>query len=121
MQEIFNFVLVVIVGIFFFVGGIGIMNIMLVFVLECIKEIGVCCFFGVMQFDIILQFLFEVVFISLIGGLIGVLLGVGVVKIIVFYVEILIIVFVWSILLFFGVVVSIGLVFGFFLVQKVVK
>lgn len=39
---------VVIVGILFFVGGIGIMNIMLVMVIECIREIGICCVLGVM-------------------------------------------------------------------------
>ncbi|HMQ90111.1 MAG TPA: ABC transporter permease, partial [Flavilitoribacter sp.] len=75
-QETFNMVLAAIAGISLLVGGIGIMNIMLASVLERIKEIGVRRSLGANQRDIILQFLFEAVFISLIGGLIGVLLGV---------------------------------------------
>ncbi len=97
------------------------MNIMLASVLERIKEIGVRRSLGATQLDIILQFLFEAVFISLIGGLIGVLLGVGAAKTIASYAEIPTIVSAWSILLSFGVAASIGLVFGLFPAQKAAK
>jgi putative ABC transport system permease protein len=120
-QETFNLVLAVIAGISLLVGGIGIMNIMLASVLERIKEIGVRRSLGATQLDIILQFLFEAVFISLIGGLIGVLLGVGAAKTIASYAEIPTIVSAWSILLSFGVAASIGLVFGLFPAQKAAK
>ncbi|KKS21353.1 MAG: Efflux ABC transporter, permease protein [candidate division WWE3 bacterium GW2011_GWA1_41_8] len=64
-----------IAGISLLVGGIGIMNIMLVSVTERIKEIGLRKALGATQLDIAMQFLIESVFLSLGGGLIGLLLG----------------------------------------------
>lgn len=64
-----------IVGISLLVGGIGIMNIMLVSVTERTREVGICKALGATRADILLQFLLEAVIISLLGGLIGLGLG----------------------------------------------
>ncbi len=117
-QDTFNLVLAVIAGISLLVGGIGIMNIMLASVLERIKEIGIRRSLGATQKDIILQFLFEAVFISLIGGLIGVFLGVAAARGIAASADIPTIVSGWSIILSFGVAATVGLIFGLFPAQK---
>src|SRR5690606_40295505 len=67
-----------IAGISLLVGGIGIMNIMLVSVTERTREIGLRLAVGARGRDILLQFLVEAMMISLLGGVIGVGLGVGV-------------------------------------------
>jgi putative ABC transport system permease protein len=76
-KDVFNIVLSAIAGISLLVGGIGIMNIMLASVLERTREIGIRMALGAQKSDIVMQFLFEAVLISLSGGIIGVLLGVS--------------------------------------------
>jgi putative ABC transport system permease protein len=110
--SIFNFVLGAIAGISLLVGGIGIMNIMLASVLERIKEIGLRMSLGATGFDIILQFLFESVMISISGGLIGVILGTSLAFGIASVAEIPTIVTPFSIILSFGVAATVGLIFG---------
>ena len=111
-KDIFNFVLGAIAGISLLVGGIGIMNIMLASVLERIKEIGLRLAIGAKKSDIINQFLFESVMISVSGGIIGIILGVllayGVSEI----AEIPTIISLTSIILSFGVAATVGLIFG---------
>jgi putative ABC transport system permease protein len=111
-KDIFNFVLGAIAGISLLVGGIGIMNIMLASVLERIKEIGIRLSMGATKVDIIQQFLFESVLISLTGGLAGVILGVIISYSVSSFADIKAIVSVWSIVLSFGVSAITGLVFG---------
>ncbi|MEK7257043.1 MAG: FtsX-like permease family protein [Bacteroidota bacterium] len=120
-QDTWNYVLAAIAGISLLVGGIGIMNIMLASVLERIKEIGVRRSLGATQRDIVLQFLFEAIFISLLGGLLGVALGITSAKLIEKAWDIPTIVSLWSVLLSFGVAASVGLIFGLFPAQKAAK
>jgi putative ABC transport system permease protein len=117
-KDIFNIVLGAIAGISLIVGGIGIMNIMLASVMERIREIGVRRATGATQADIVLQFLAESVFISISGGLIGVLLGVIMAKLITLTTGILTLVSFWSILLSFGVAAAVGILFGYLPAKK---
>ncbi len=117
-KDIFNIVLGAIAGISLVVGGIGIMNIMLASVMERIREIGVRRATGATRRDIIFQFLSEATFISITGGIIGVVLGVIMAKVITLSTDILTIVSFWSILLSFGVAASVGIIFGFLPARK---
>lgn len=111
-QDTFNFVLAAIAGISLLVGGIGIMNIMLASVLERTKEIGIRRSLGATQKDIVQQFVFEAVFISFLGGMIGIILGVIGAKLIAASADIPTVISAWSIILSFGVSSSVGLIFG---------
>ncbi|MDZ7607507.1 MAG: FtsX-like permease family protein [Cyclobacteriaceae bacterium] len=112
-KSIFNFVLGAIAGISLLVGGIGIMNIMLASVLERIKEIGLRMAIGAKKIDIAYQFLLEAVMISVSGGLLGVILGTIIAISVSALAEIPTILSIYSILLSFGVAVSIGVIFGY--------
>lgn len=111
-KNIFNYVLGGIAGISLLVGGIGIMNIMLASVLERIKEIGLRLSLGAKKADIISQFLLEAVMISFSGGTVGVVLGLGIAFGIAQLADIPTIVSGFSILLSFGVAVTVGVIFG---------
>ena len=111
-NDIFNYVLGAIAGISLLVGGIGIMNIMLASVLERIKEIGLRLSIGAQKSDVIQQFLFEAVMISVSGGLIGVALGVTLALVIANLAGIPTVISATSIILAFGVAATVGLVFG---------
>jgi putative ABC transport system permease protein len=111
-NDIFNYVLGAIAGISLLVGGIGIMNIMLASVLERIKEIGLRLSIGAKKSDIIQQFLFEAVMISVTGGIIGVILGVSLAFLVSSIADIPTIITFASIVLSFGVAATVGLVFG---------
>jgi putative ABC transport system permease protein len=111
-NDIFNYVLGAIAGISLLVGGIGIMNIMLASVLERIKEIGLRLSIGAQKSDIIQQFLFEAMMISVSGGIIGVILGITMAYIVSGVAGIPTIISFASILLSFGVAASVGLIFG---------
>lgn len=111
-QNIFNIVLAAIAAISLLVGGIGIMNIMLASVLERIKEIGLRLSIGAKKNDIIMQFLFESVVISVTGGIVGVILGVGLAYAVSSLAEFPTQISFVSILISFGVAATVGLIFG---------
>lgn len=113
-QEIFNIVLSSIASISLLVGGIGIMNIMLASVVERYREIGTRRAVGAHKKDIHLQFLTEALAISITGGVIGIILGIAFSYFIEMTAGIVTMVTMSSILLSFGVAMSIGIVFGFF-------
>lgn len=120
-NDIFNWVLGAIAGISLLVGGIGIMNIMLASVLERIKEIGLRLALGAKKSDVINQFLFEAVMISVSGGIIGILLGITLAYLVAEVAEIPTIVSFTSILLSFGVAATVGLIFGIAPARKAAK
>jgi len=76
-QQTFSFLLASIAGVSLLVGGIGIMNIMLVSVTERTREIGVRMALGATRFNILLQFLIESMVLCMLGGIAGVLSGWG--------------------------------------------
>lgn len=112
-RDIFNIVLGAIASISLLIGGIGIMNIMLASVMERIKEIGIRQAIGATKRDIILQFLTEATMISITGGLIGIILGIALSKLIMELTQITTIVSIWSVVISFGVSATVGIAFGF--------
>ncbi|MEX1032968.1 MAG: ABC transporter permease [Cellvibrionaceae bacterium] len=103
-----------ILGISLLVGGIGIMNIMLVSVTERTREIGICKAIGAKRHHVLLQFLFESVFLCLLGGLIGLLIGYGFGAMVASMVQDLPAAHVplWAIVLAFGFSAGVGIIFG---------
>ena len=107
-----------IAGVSLLVGGIGIMNIMLVSVTERTREIGVRMAVGARGGDILLQFLVEAVVLSVGGGLIGIGLGVGIAKIVSAKVGWNTLVSPQSVVLAFAFSAAIGIFFGFYPARK---
>lgn len=124
--EVFTYVLGGIAAISLLVGGIGVMNIMLVTVKERTREIGLRKAIGASEPDIQQQFLFEAILLTVSGGLLGIIVGSGISMIVN---HALGRAFEWwqgsipgwIIILSFGVTVAIGLVFGFYPAFKASK
>lgn len=104
--------LAAIAGVSLLVGGIGIMNIMLVSVTERTGEIGLRKAIGASQGDILIQFMIEAVFLSAAGGFLGTLVGVGGVLLVATFTPLAAMVSPGAIALAVGVSGTIGLVFG---------
>jgi putative ABC transport system permease protein len=103
------------------VGGIGIMNIMLVSVTERIREIGLRMAVGARERDILLQFLTEAIVLSLMGGLIGIGFGIGaskLIKNIKMFASFNTVVSIQSVLMAFLFAATIGIFFGFYPARK---
>ena len=108
-------------GIALLVGGIGIMNIMLVSVTERTREIGVRVALGARRRDILMQFLVESATISALGGSIGMLLGVGIGAIISLVLKTPIIVSFGTMLVAFSFSSAIGIIFGLYPANRAAK
>ena len=105
-------------GISLVVGGIGIMNIMYVSVSERTKEIGLRMSVGARGIDILSQFLIEAAILSIAGGVIGVLLGIGAAYAVKVAAHMPIFIQWWSIVMSFGVCTFIGIFFGWYPAKK---
>ena len=108
-----------IAGISLLVGGIGIMNIMLVSVRERTREIGIRKALGARNRDIMAQFMIEAITLSGAGGIIGILLGVGLALLIPLFVTVLpTSVSAWSIIMAFTFSAAVGIFFGVYPARK---
>ena len=116
--DIMTTVLAAVAGISLLVGGIGIMNIMYVSVTERTREIGLRMSIGAKGMDILAQFLIESILISVTGGLIGVLFGVGAALIVNVVAHFPIYIQPWSVLLSFVVCTVTGVFFGWYPAKK---
>ena len=120
-ERLFNAVMVAIASISLFVGGIGIMNIMLASILERTREIGLRRAVGAQQSDIIRQFVVEATTISLTGGTLGIIFGFILSRLIAWLAGWSTIVTAGSIALAFLVSISVGLVFGIYPAMKAAR
>ena len=111
-------VMIVISSIGLLVGGIGVMNIMLVSVKERTREIGIRKAIGARSGDILKQFLIEAIFLTGVGGLLGVLVGFGIALVVNAATPLPATVSPWSVVLGLSVSAAIGLFFGIFPAQK---
>ncbi len=100
------------------VGGIVIMNIMLVSVTERTREVGIRKAMGAKRADVLLQFLIEAVILSLLGGVLGVLLGIGVAKGVTFAIGMPSVIKLWAVAAGLIVAGSVGIFFGVYPARK---
>jgi putative ABC transport system permease protein len=114
-------VMVVISSIGLLVGGIGVMNIMLVSVKERTQEIGIRKAIGARSADILKQFLFEAVFLTGAGGILGIIIGFLIALLVKAVTPLQASVTLWSVVLGFLVSVSVGLFFGIFPARKAAR
>jgi putative ABC transport system permease protein len=103
------------------VGGIGIMNIMLVSVTERTREIGIRMAIGARERDILLQFLLEAIVISIIGCLIGLVIGIGGAVLVNKLTQAAVVISGNSVVIAFSVAASVGVFFGFYPARKAAR
>ena len=116
--DIMTVLLAAVAGISLLVGGIGIMNIMYVSVTERTREIGLRMSIGAKGIDILAQFLIESILISVTGGLIGVVFGVGAALVVNGVAHFPIYIQPWSVVLSFAVCTVTGVFFGWYPAKK---
>lgn len=116
-----NIFVTFVAGISLFVGGIGVMNIMLVSVVERTKEIGIRKAIGATDFDILSQFLMESIILTGIGGVLGVGFGILLAIIIGYFIEIVPVFSIFTIFISLIVSMGIGIVFGVTPAKKAAK
>ncbi len=114
MTRTMHFLIGIIASISLVVGGIGIMNIMLVSVTERTREIGIRMAVGASSYDVLTQFLIEAIVLSLIGGIIGIILGIGGAVIVAQFIGWPVYINPHTILLAFGISGGVGIFFGYY-------
>jgi len=119
--RVLTLLLGVVAGISLLVGGIGIMNIMLVSVTERTREIGVRLAVGAFERDVLTQFLIEAVVLACIGGLIGVVLGLGAGFLGASVLGVPFVLLPGIVALAFGFSAAVGVVFGFFPARRAAR
>ncbi|KKP22572.1 MAG: hypothetical protein SZ59_C0005G0037 [candidate division TM6 bacterium GW2011_GWF2_28_16] len=120
-SNILNLLLLIIAAISLFVGGIGVMNIMLVSVSERTQEIGIRMAIGATTKNILSQFLIETITLCTLGGIMGIILGIITPYIIAHFTDWLVIHKLSSIILSFTITTIIGLIFGYYPAKKASK
>ncbi len=120
MTGMMTMVLVGVAGISLLVGGIGIMNIMLVSVTERTREIGIRKSLGATPWDIMSQFVVESITTSVVGGVIGILFGIVAAYALTLF-EYTVVISFTAILISFSVSAIIGITFGYFPAKKAAK
>jgi putative ABC transport system permease protein len=120
-SRVMTYLLAAIASVSLLVGGIGIMNIMLVSVTERTREIGLRMAVGARGRDILVQFLVEAVTLSLIGGIIGIAMGIGGSTLISYFADWRTLVSMESIVLAFGFSAAVGVFFGFYPARKAAR
>jgi putative ABC transport system permease protein len=103
------------------VGGIGIMNIMLVSVTERTREIGIRLAIGALEGQVLMQFLVEAIVLSLFGGIIGILLGLGLAAMVTRGLQVPFLIDPAIILMAFGFSALVGVVFGYFPARRAAR
>ena len=116
--DIMTLLLAAVAGISLLVGGIGIMNIMYVSVTERTREIGLRMSIGAKGRDILAQFLIESILISVTGGMIGIVVGIGAAVLVKVFASFPIYIQPWSVFLSFAVCSITGIFFGWYPAQK---
>ncbi|MGB9475919.1 MAG: ABC transporter permease [Candidatus Udaeobacter sp.] len=117
-SRVMTLLLGAIAGVSLLVGGIGIMNIMLVSVTERTREIGVRMAVGARGNDILTQFLIEAVTLSSVGGLIGIICGIGASKVLSAYASWPTLISISSVAIAFLFSAAVGIFFGFYPARK---
>jgi putative ABC transport system permease protein len=120
-SKVMTYLLAAIASVSLLVGGIGIMNIMLVSVTERTREIGLRMAVGARGRDILGQFLIEAVTLSLIGGVMGIALGLGGAEALSYFAEWRTLVAPQAIMLAFGFSAAVGVFFGFYPARKAAR
>ncbi|MCC3379552.1 ABC transporter permease [Paenibacillus farraposensis] len=121
VDKVMNMLLIGVAAIALGVGGVGIMNIMLVSVTERTREIGIRKAIGAQRSDIMLQFLAEAVFLSLMGGLVGVMAGLGGAKLLEKFAHMPIVYSMEPVLYSFLCCMGVGVLFGVYPARKASK
>ncbi len=121
MTQVLTGLLGAVAGVSLLVGGIGIMNIMLVSVTERTREIGIRLAIGALERQVLLQFLVEAVVLSLFGGLVGIVLGLGLAWIATIALQVPFILNTSIVLVAFAFSALVGVVFGYFPARRAAR